>query len=246
MRLLSYNIRFGGSGREEAIAAVVRACEPDLVVLQEATRGDVVERLARACGMERWAAQSGRSVGFMSRVPVAEHCWHRTRPTRRTFLELQLPGSEFRVFGVHLTAVHSNWTERVRVRELTALLAGIRLHQHGFHVVLGDFNTLAPGATLDVARLPPRLQAIVWLTGRRIRWRTIQLMLDASYVDVFRWLHPAELGLTFPSWGLQQRLDYVFVPSSWKSRVRACAPVETGDVKAASDHLPLMVELDLD
>jgi exodeoxyribonuclease-3 len=246
VRLLSYNIRFGGTGRVGAIASVVRACEPDLVLLQEATRPDVVEQLASACAMTSWAAYPGRSVGYLSRLPIAEHCWHRTRPTRRTFLELKLPGSEFRVFGVHLTAVHSNWTERVRVRELTALLVGVRLHQQGFHVVLGDFNTLAPGSTLDVSRLPPRLRAIVWLTGRKIRWRTVQLMLDASYVDVYRSLHPAEPGLTFPTWGPQLRLDYVFVPSAWQSRVRSCAPVEVPGVKEASDHLPLMVELDVE
>jgi exodeoxyribonuclease-3 len=243
LRLLSYNIRFGGDGREDAIASVVNACEPDLVVLQEATRPDVVERLARATGMRSWGAHPGRSVGYMSRVPVADHRWHKTPPTRRSFLEVELPGTEFRVFGVHLTAVHSNWTERIRVRELTALLAGIRRHQHGGHVVLGDFNTLAPGAQLDVARLPPRLQAVVWLTGRKIRWRTIQLMLDAAYVDVYRSLHPAEPGLTFPTWAPQMRLDYAFVPAAWRARVQGCMPVDTPDVKAASDHLPLLVEL---
>ena len=32
LRLLSYNIRYGGSGREAALAAVVNAMRPDLVV----------------------------------------------------------------------------------------------------------------------------------------------------------------------------------------------------------------------
>ena len=44
LRLLSYNIRHGGVGRVEAIAAVIRGCAPDVVVLQEATRPDVVGR----------------------------------------------------------------------------------------------------------------------------------------------------------------------------------------------------------
>jgi exodeoxyribonuclease-3 len=244
VRLLSYNIRFGGQGRVEAIASVVRAFSPDVVVLQEATRRDVVERLAQATGLPHWAAHPGRSVGFLSRLALADHRWHRTPPTRRSFLELVFPDSDFRVFGAHLTAVHSNWTERVRVRELTALLAGIRHHQHGFHLVVGDFNTLAPGAQLDLRRLPPRLLAILWLTGRKIRWRTIQLMLDAGYCDVYRSLHPAEPGATFPTWSPHLRLDYAFVPQGSLGRVRACAPVETADTKAASDHLPLVVELE--
>lgn len=247
MRLLSYNVRFGGTGRVEALASVVNACEPDLVVLQEATRPDVVEQLASRTAMTTWAAHPGRSVALMSRVPIAQHYWHRTPPTRRSFLEIVPEGSAFRAFGVHLTAVHSNWTERVRVRELTALLSGIRLHQQGFHAVLGDFNTLAPGATLDVSRLPPRLRAVVWLTGRKIRWRTIQLMLDASYVDAYRTLHPEEPGLTFPTWGPPQvRLDYVFVPVAFTERLRSCeVMLDRGDAAAASDHYPLLTELDL-
>ena len=46
MRLLSYNIRRGGSGREQQIAAVVKAADPDIVVLQEATDRSVVKRIA--------------------------------------------------------------------------------------------------------------------------------------------------------------------------------------------------------
>jgi exodeoxyribonuclease-3 len=247
LRLLSYNVRFGGTGRVEALASVVRACDADVVLLQEATRPDVVEQLAAAAGMSSWAAHPGRSVAMMSRVPVREHCWHRTPPTRRSFLEVVLDGGTSRLFGVHLTAVHSNWTERLRVRELTALLAGVRLHQQGFHAVAGDFNTLAPGATLDVSRLPPRLRAVVWLTGRKIRWRTIQMMLDAGYLDVFRTLHPEEPGLTFPTWAERQvRLDYVFVPASYRDRLRSCEVMtDRGDARAASDHYPLLSEIDL-
>jgi exodeoxyribonuclease-3 len=73
LRLLSYNIRFGGAGREAALAAAITARSPDLVVLQEATRPDVVERLAAATGMKQWAATPGHSVGFMSRVQVEHH-----------------------------------------------------------------------------------------------------------------------------------------------------------------------------
>ena len=42
LRLVSYNIRFGGAEREKQLATVIKACEPDLVILQEAVRPDVV------------------------------------------------------------------------------------------------------------------------------------------------------------------------------------------------------------
>jgi exodeoxyribonuclease-3 len=245
LRLLTYNIRYGGVGRIEMLAAVINGCGPDVVVLQEATRPEVVEKLAAATGMSAWAAHPAHSVGFMSRLAVDHHQWHRPPASRRAFLEIVPSGTPFRIFGVHLSAVHSNWTERRRVRELRAVLAGIAEHQHGFHVLAGDFNTLAPGATLDLRRLPPRLQAVVWLTGRQIRWETIQIMLDASYVDAYRSLHPTDPGFTFPAAAPHVRLDYVFVPSSRAARLVNCSVVNGDRVLAASDHLPVLAELDL-
>jgi len=67
LRLLSYNIRLGGSGRENAIASVIKFCEPDLVILEEATRPDVVQKLSMNCGMPTWGAVHGDSLAFLSR-----------------------------------------------------------------------------------------------------------------------------------------------------------------------------------
>src|SRR6266851_738337 len=150
LKLVSYNIRFGGVGREDLLAAKIRESEPDLVILQEATRPQVVEGLAQATGMNIWAARDGHSLGFISRKEITHYEWHRLPGARRAFLEIVPSGSDIRIFGVHLRAIHSNWTERRRVRELRALLETIKQHQKGFHVLLGDFNTLAPGELLDM------------------------------------------------------------------------------------------------
>jgi exodeoxyribonuclease-3 len=243
---LTYNIRYGGVGRVEALAAVIGACTPDLVVLQEATRPDVVEQLAARTGLTTWAASAGHSVGFLSRLEIAHHQWHRPTPSRRAFLEIVPAGDAVRIFGIHLSAVHSNWTERRRVRELRAVLAGIDRYQDGLHVLAGDFNTLAPGEKLDLDRLPPRLRAVVWLTGRQIRWETIQVMLDRSYVDAYRALSPEDPGYTFPAADPHIRLDYVFLPTAWVARLRSCAVVHSHpQAAAASDHLPVVAELDV-
>ena len=118
----------------------------------------------------------------------------------------------FRVFGVHLSAVFAAWTESRRVFELRAMLNSIKRHQHGFHALAGDFNTVTPGELLDFASLPQKVRATVWLSGGTIRWRTTQIVKDAGYADVFRILHPADPGLTLPASKPQVRLDYLFVP----------------------------------
>jgi endonuclease/exonuclease/phosphatase family metal-dependent hydrolase len=245
LRLLTYNIRYGGVGRVGPLASVINACSPDLVVLQEATQPEVVKQLAAQTGMTAWASTAGHSVGFMSRVEIAHHQWHRPTASRRAFLEIVPARGALRVFGVHLSAVHSNWTERRRARELRAVLAGIKRHQHGLHVVAGDFNTLAPGETLDIRKLPARLRAVVWVTGRHIRWETIKILLDKGYLDAYRSLHPLEPGFTFPVWDPHVRLDYAFVPAAWSPRLQTCQVVHDHAALAeASDHLPLLAELD--
>jgi endonuclease/exonuclease/phosphatase family metal-dependent hydrolase len=241
LRLLSYNIRRGGLGREEALAAVIAASQPDLVVLQEATNPPSVERVAAAAGMAQWASKPKVSLAFLSRQPVRGWRWTKPRWARHAFLEISLDAAA--VIGVHLSAVHSNWTERRRLVELRALLRHIESGHRGFHLLTGDFNTLAAGEELDVSRLPPRLRMITWLTGRRIRWQTIRKLVESGYVDGFRALHLDDAGHTFPTWDPHLRLDFVFVPESFSERLRACQVITHPAAKAASDHFPLLTEI---
>lgn len=245
LRLLSYNIRFGGRGRERALVDVITAANPDVVLLQEATDPRVIEQLARDTALPHWGSRPDYSIGFLTRVAVAHHAWHRPRNARHAFLELVLENVDCRIFGLHLVAWFSKWTERKRAAEIRALLDGIREHQHGFHLIAGDFNALAPGELLQVQRMPRWIRAMVWLSGRDIARDTIQLMLDEGYVDAWRRLHPQGEGYTFPTWDPHVRLDYAFVPDRDGDRVAVCEILFTPAqaVKDASDHAPMLIEV---
>jgi exodeoxyribonuclease-3 len=243
LRILSYNICRGGRGKEAHLSAAIAQARPDLVVFQEATDPSVVERLAVDAGMVQWASRRGESLAFMSRERVRHYEWHRPRFSRHAFLEIEPGRGELRIFGLHLSALYSAWTEQRRVFELRALLASIRRHQQGFHVLTGDFNTLAPGDLLDFRKLPHRLRALVWLSGGSIQWRTIQLILDAGYVDAYRSLHGSDPGYTFPTWAPHVRLDYLFVPGAYVDRIPACEIITGPAAVAASDHLPFLTQL---
>lgn len=245
MRLLTYNIRRGGVGREEALLATIASSAPDVVVFQEATEPAVIKRLASGMSMTHCGAMPRYSLGFMSRIRMAHVEWHRPRVSRHAFLELAPEGMPVRIFGVHLSAVFAAITERRRVFELRALLRSIAHHQHGFHALAGDFNTVAPGELLDVGALPRRVRAAMWVSGGRVRWRTIQIVLDAGYIDAFRTRHPADPGLTLPASRPQVRLDYVFLPSTHAARLQQCDVIRTESARAASDHLPLLATLDV-
>jgi exodeoxyribonuclease-3 len=246
LKLLSYNIRYGGVGREHLLAAVIRRCAPDLVILQEATRPAVVERLAAETQMRVWGAIQGQSLAFLSRSEVARREWHLPRGSRRAFLEVVPVEGALTVFGLHLSAVHSKWTERRRMRELRAALAHVeRQRDESLHVLTGDFNTLAPGELLDTRRLPPRLRPLVWLSGGRVKYETIQIMHEARYVDAYRMLHTEDKGYTFPTWDPHVRLDYFFLPEPFAARLTDCRVIsDLPEVRQASDHFPLAADID--
>jgi endonuclease/exonuclease/phosphatase family metal-dependent hydrolase len=243
---MSYNIRFGGTGREARLAEVIKAVSPDIVVFQEATDPQVIAALAEDCAMPHWAAKQGHSIGFISRAPIPHHQWHYASGARHGFLEIALT-EESRIFGLHLSARFSKWSERRRAREIRALLEGIEKHQGSFHVLVGDFNTLAPGELLDVKRMPAWIRALIWLSGREIQRETIQVMVDAHYRDAYRSLYPDDKGYTFPTWDPHLRLDYFFVPEKFARHLTSSRVInDLPGVANASDHFPLVAELELD
>ena len=244
VKLLSYNIRFGGRKREKEIAGVIRAVEPDIVVFQEATDTRVIDQLAAETGLTRSAARREHSIGYISRLDIAHHEWHYPAGAKHSFLEIVLAGTEERIFGLHLSAMFSKWSERRRVREIKSLLKSIERYQAGFHVLVGDFNTLAPGEVLEVRRMPAWIRGLVWLSGRDLQRDTIQHIKDSGYVDVYRTLHPDDKGYTFPVWDPHVRLDYLFVPKAFGDRMSSCEVMNTTDAAKASDHFPLLAHVE--
>ncbi len=241
LRVLSYNIRFGGNGREERLADVIRAANADLVVLQEATDERVVARIAELVEMPHFAAKQKHSVAFLSRGGVDEYTWHYHSHLERAVLEIDLRGT--RVFGVHLRATHSNYTERGRMREVRAMLEFVSKYRDESHVLVGDFNTLAPGELLNMQKLPTRYKVLAFLLGGKINFRAIKMVLDAGYVDCYRRFHK-DPGFTFPAWDPHVRLDYAFVPEKFADNVSSCnVMTEIEEPAKATDHLPLVVEI---
>jgi exodeoxyribonuclease-3 len=254
VRLLSYNIRFGGTGREALLADVLRGVDADVVLLQEASSPQVIARLAESARYPWWGTRAGNSTAFLSRVPVQGHRWTRPSIAQHAVLEVTLdlpspdaPAEPVRLYGLHLTAWFSKWRERRRLQEIRAMLQAVHRAPGALHLIAGDFNALAPGERLDPSHMPRWIQAMIWLSGRDIARTTIQAMLDAGYVDAWPSLRPGVdrgVGVTFPTWDPHVRLDYFFVPTAFAARVTRCDVVtaEKG-VKEASDHYPLVAEV---
>ena len=253
MRLLTYNIREGGVGRADQIAEVIKAANPDVVALQEARNPDVVQQIAKLAGFRHWGSKLSHSTGFLSNAGVLSHAWRQPPQTRHALLEVSLADNLPRLFVLHLRAWFSKWSERQRARELRGLLDGIKeqlvkeKHAFAFHLLAGDFNALAPDEKFDSSPMPRWIRTMVWLSGRDIARTTIDMMRADGYADAWRTLyrdHVNDPGYTFPVWSPHVRLDYVFTPSEYSSRLVSCEVRKTPEVvRTASDHFPLLVEI---
>jgi len=125
----------------------------------------------------------------------------------------------------------------------TSGISRIKADSKDFHVLVGDFNTLAPGELLNMQKLPMRYRLLAMLLGGRITYRTIQIMIDAGYIDCYRRLN-TNLGFTFPAWDPHVRLDYVFTPAGFVDRVTSCEVVtDISEPAKATDHMPLVAKI---
>jgi endonuclease/exonuclease/phosphatase family metal-dependent hydrolase len=243
LRVASYNIRFGGYGRASAIVGVLEAMTPDVVILQEATAPAIVHEIGQGLGMGFVEAQPGRSVAALSRTPFAGSAWHDLRPGRRT-LEVVLGETDVRIFGVHLSAGLSRRGEARRIVEVGRLLEHVATAGSDRVLLVGDFNAIAPGDGPLLRLLPLWIRLLLRFDGG-IRTEAMQRLIDAGYIDMFRYVHPAEPGLTMPSIVPSVRLDYVLAGAGVAGHivdVERAAP----STARASDHLAIVAGFDLE
>jgi endonuclease/exonuclease/phosphatase family metal-dependent hydrolase len=163
-RILSYNILIGGTRRVEQLTTVIRSVDPDVVGLAEATDPKVVEELASRLGMQFRLSGYGKgardwNLAVLSRLPIISTQVHSSPAFNRKYLlEVQIEdenGSPLTVFVIHQRSefqkgAQSNHIRRAEVQEILRILASC---QGQPHLIMGDFNSLAPGDALHASQL---------------------------------------------------------------------------------------------
>jgi len=108
-RVMTYNILDGGVGREPLILEVMRAAQPNIVILHEVGRLETAEALAAALHLNFGFARSNsrRHLAVLSRFPILEcHSYH-PWPLSTALLEVTIElaaHQPLRLFGVHFAA----------------------------------------------------------------------------------------------------------------------------------------------
>lgn len=241
---MTYNIQFGGKGREEGILSVLRAANADIISLTEADDPQIVAALAEGLGMHhRWARGSGdRHIATLSRCEIQDSKIYNTPPLTQAVLETthNMGGEPLTIYNVHFLPYLLLPYEVRRWQAVGELLRIIQKKLPGQHLILGDINAIGPRDRVLHRQNPARMQRLMALQLFIVFRLAIPRLLKAGYVDCFRHLHPAEDGFTWMTGNRTTRYDYILACPEMIGNLRTCRVVdELPDVEMASDHYPL-------
>lgn len=170
-RIVSYNILAGGynlqeqgARRTQQLTQIIRSAQPDIVGVIEAIHPQmqqkplVVEEIAEALDMRLITTGNGSfandyQLALLTHLPVVHTRLHK-RPgcLNKPLLEVcveERDGQHLTIFVTHLSAsFNRGWAgshlRNREVREILRILAPLRAEGTP-HVLIGDFNSLAPG-----------------------------------------------------------------------------------------------------
>jgi endonuclease/exonuclease/phosphatase family metal-dependent hydrolase len=247
------------------LARVIQASRADIVGLNEVfhpltppgeTR-PALDLLAEALGMEAafgvaltpqfaFAPLASYGNALLTRYPLLAHAGHHLTPVdgheQRGLLEARVLLSDGRTpFSLYVTHL-DHLSEAARIRQLAAVLQWTVRDRDRPHLLMGDFNALAPG---DFAADPPTLETLRASAdfGRLADqgMEVVPRLLRRGYIDA----QAAEAAPTFPADQPVVRIDYVWLSASLAPALRWCRPWTTDETAVASDHLPVLAEIDL-
>lgn len=225
LRVLSYNVHRWGDDRE-ALARVVKVCAPDVMLVQEAPAWWGARRKRRAMaasfGMTYVAGAARNAILVADGTELVEPLhWRIWRPFVRRRLNLvatQLPGG---AVGGRVTLGGA---------DLALVVCHLGLHlrgrQHELEQVLRGCRSFGTPYLL-VGDLNEEPDGPVW-----------KRLAEEGLTDL-----GADAGPTFSSANPHKRIDGAHLSPDLTGRLLPLDHIPHPDLAAASDHLPLLIEL---
>ncbi|MDF1850378.1 MAG: endonuclease/exonuclease/phosphatase family protein [Verrucomicrobiales bacterium] len=264
LRVLAYNVWYGFTkvpDRKGAWLDWMKEQEADVVLLQELNgySPEMLEEDAAFWGHPHTVLlkEEGFPTGITSRYPLED-------------IQKNLEGFHHgliraRIQGVYYYCIHlhpSNW--EVRNREIRLILENIEgLPKDADIVLAGDFNTFSPHdeAFYSHGLLEPFFAKLDEnpkarnLKDGKLDYSVLQTLMDADFTDLEAKMRGEDYTFTgsFPTriekageHGDLRRLDYVFTNERLTRQVRRAAIIADETTQILSDHLPVIVDFDVD
>jgi exodeoxyribonuclease III len=264
MRVMTYNIENGGQddlddSRLDLVLQVVNDIDPDVLVLQEAMNFDA----ASSFKLRRFEQDTGLH-GLLGEARTGQHVVVLVRE-RDAILESQVDvdnfhhamvqvrlalrsGTTLTLLGTHLCP----YSGQVRLDETRRLAA----HEHVGEpmLLLGDLNT-PDHNTKDsrIRELAPDQRVRYLLPGNpdKVDRRAIERLEASGLIDLHQVTGSGSQGHTVPtarvrSEFIEMRLDYAFGTPDLVSRTKCCYVASASPTDIASDHYPLVADIEVD
>ncbi|HYI00551.1 endonuclease/exonuclease/phosphatase family protein [Hyalangium sp.] len=252
LKVMTFNVLFGGQDRFEAILGVLDRTRPDVLVLQECLwweAGDRLHQVAEVLGVPADASHvhlgtarprgSGRRyhVALASRRPLrAIHLHNDPRQIGHCLIQSQFDSREpVTFFGTHYDAHHED-PRLVEARYLCDLLDPITFRE-GLYLLAGDLNSLSRRDPY-----PPDFAGRVRAAGtdkygHPPRFSVLETLESFGWVDTLYHRGPPAEWVTArrQNNGVQidYRTDYILASPRMAERLIGAEVVDVGE---ASDH----------
>jgi endonuclease/exonuclease/phosphatase family metal-dependent hydrolase len=257
MKIMSYNILEGGhlskGDRTDLLIDIIRESSPDILGLNEC-RGFADDDEARLRLFERELGMSGVlnesasgnhiAILFRPDLPVVERSGKSiSMHNGYTRITLQTEIGSLAVVATHLHPFASVF----RVGEMQIVAA--RAAAADAAIVMGDMNSVAPGdaAVLELAGAPHTMTERLRGPAGGIDTEAVSVLLNRDYTD----LGAKGATPTYPTPLSSEkadplvRLDYMFATARVAERCREFSVAGGESGPRASDHLPIVAEIDL-
>jgi len=262
-----------GALNGQRVARVIRESRADVVGLNEVyhplgqtedsnscSRLSLLDQIAGELGMDRvfgpclrWPAtdtmpEQSYGNALLSRWPIIASAAHHLAPVpereQRGLLEARILLPNDRPLTVYVTHL-DHIDEAARLTQLRSLRAWTSRDRNRPHLVMGDFNAVAPWDFAqrrgDLERLAAARPASAFLLQEG-GMQVVPMMEKAGYVDAMSAVGQAGQG-TFRPAAVPLRIDYVFVSQPLVPALRHVQVWRETPGQEASDHRPVLVEI---
>ncbi|MCB0688253.1 MAG: endonuclease/exonuclease/phosphatase family protein [Saprospiraceae bacterium] len=263
LRLITHNVYYGFTKipeRKQAWLSWMAEQEPDIVSLQELNQYTPEKLQSDA---NHWGhtytlllKEEGFPTGLTSRFPI-EDIHRYTEGFHHGLIRAKIKNIYLYVIHLH----PSNWS--FRQQEIDEILKNItELPKNSQVILAGDFNTFSPVDSIfyQHRRLEPFFEGLDQrdhannLHNGHLDYGVIEKVLNAGLKDMEYEFRPNNYHFTgsFPSWldtegehGDLRRLDYIFVSPNLLRQVQNTRIIADSSTQYLSDHLPVIMNIDL-
>jgi len=253
---MTYNILNGAVDTFEKVSNVISTEQPDILVINEANGFDLdgeskLKSLSEIIDLPyhdlALCGDGGEyNVAILSREPLAGVSHLDGFARAAIGIELTTKLGTVSLIGTHL----SPFGEKERIAEIKRIIKAQEKYDH--KIVLGDLNSLSPKDDYDPAMVFAfnAMQTKKFTAKERLIFDAINTFSEASYVDPAvitgqQKIYTAPTSINEFQAHSNMRLDYVLMSPRVADKLKAYKVIKNDISGHASDHYPVVVELNL-